>query len=579
MANFNLFDFSQQQKAAFNPMGAAIRASQPAQIAPAPVRPGISMQQVSETAKAAPVTQIPKKVENKPSYDKVAVWKYLQKYLDQETDEQNKNEIINAINSWESDLEIAKIVRDELKFVPKDDRPLWKKVGEQVVNVWVGAAWLATEQVWNVLSAITSPFDKEASQWFAKEVSDVKKTTKPQTESVGWQIGKNIFWAWEMLAASPKSMFTAPWATWLTSTLWGRALQAGLTTAWQGFIKPVLEKWSNAKLSDMATQWATEWLIWAASVPVIEKVVTPLVSKAYSWIKNLIGKWNVSEEITQLATKAESQALTKAEQRKLAELEVKNLSPKEKDALSYLSPTNQKISDAERKVLIEGGKLKTSKWVLSEKQKFIPDTKDLAAIKESSPIIKRKSVTEDYNLLEDAIEKRAVWLENSLKSEYKEIPIKSFDSSVKKMENDVFSQPEMFGENKKLAQRLIGKFKEFVKEEWLSPLWVERARKQFDAYVRSVKWSSVFDKNANVYAQVVHSIRNNANELAQNFVSDWLIRNALQEQSNLFHAQDMLLKQKDIGTIAKILNSRLGRYIWTWVVWGGILWAGYWLTK
>lgn len=55
--NFNLFDF----KAAFTPVSAAIeKTKQPAQVAPAPVRPWVTMQQIAATNKAAQPIQKPK---------------------------------------------------------------------------------------------------------------------------------------------------------------------------------------------------------------------------------------------------------------------------------------------------------------------------------------------------------------------------------------------------------------------------------------------------------------------------------------------------------------------------------------
>lgn len=113
----------------------------------------------------------------------------------------------------------------------------------------------------------------------------------------------------------------------------------------------------------------------------------------------------------------------------------------------------------------------------------------------------------------------------------------------------------MVGDNKKIAQNLINKYKAIQSEEGGTALGVLKARRRFDEYVRSVKPKALGSTTGNVYDSAVKAIRTGANDFLHSIIKDVDVRASLLKQSNLFRAIDMLAPQKDISKIGRALKN------------------------
>lgn len=242
--------------------------------------------------------------------------------------------------------------------------------------------------------------------------------------------------------------------------------------------------------------------------------------------------------------------LSKAEQNALREIYPKNLTPTELE--------KAKIS----------WKVETGKWVTGEKYTYNPDANDLEIAKNASPYIKKwASTSENVKNLNKAIEEEAKILESSIASSNPIIPKRNIAYHIKNAVSDMMNHPEMVGDNLKIAQNLVNKYKAILEEEWGTALGILRSRKRFDQYVASKK-PKVFDASrVDVYSEAVRAIRDRSNELLDTMVKNISAKKSLKKQYLLYKARDMIAWNKDISTIWKVLKNPIVRTMWAWVVW------------
>lgn len=422
-----------------------------------------------------------------------------------------------------------------IKKIRYKNLPLWKKAVKIPFDASVWASSLATEQVWNLLDFTTGgkvPYFKEQVEW-VKEVTD--RSFKWET---WFQSGRNILWAWEVLAVTP---------TKIASTLWGRALQAWAIWAWIWWIDPILEKGSDATAWDILWWAAIWWALWAASVPLLEKLAIPAlwwVIKKIRWVTKAVWKEWVKKVIKQTFTKT-----------------WKNT------ALDILKP--EKLSAKQLSKLKLEWKVKTWKWLTWENWEYVPDKRDLEIAKDSSDyLVKWKSTSENIinvrKWIADLWEKTKQEIIKQWDSIFN---TKTINSKFKNIEKPVLIKSDASLNN--AYDNVIKKVQDLIKKSPKQKSSLLQVRKDFDKFVNREFPNLYSSDTLTPMKTAILDVR----EVLNDFIASWLpkwnsFRELLKKQSNLYRAMDMLSDKTDITWIGKIIkNPFVKAWIWAWVVW------------
>jgi len=239
------------------------------------------------------------------------------------------------------------------------------------------------------------------------------------------------------------------------------------------------------------------------------------------------------------------------------------LSKSEQEALKIISP--ELFTPTQLEELKLAWKIKSWMWVTGEKATYIPDKSDIEIAKNANQYLKRwASTSENVSLLKKAIEEEGTALELAIAKQNPIIPKNVVSNHIKKVLNTVMDDPEMVWDNAKIAQNLLNKYKAMVNEEGGTALGILKARKRFDAYIKSVK-PKLFDAPTwRAYDTAVKTIRDSANELLDSLVLNKSAKESLRKQFLLYKAREMIASKKDISTFWKILKSPITK----WIAWG-----------
>lgn len=189
--------------------------------------------------------------------------------------------------------------------------------------------------------------------WFWEDVKEMERVTQsPEFQGTASKIGRVLP---DVALATSTAGVGTPLITW-GKTLWSMALRSGAVGAWFWATQPLLEKWTDVTMWDIAKWWA----IWGAigwAVP----LVAPLVSK---WLKKA---WESLYKTAIKPTAQEAERIIGSEARKLAnnaqiqKIQSSKLSPATKakkiEALTWKAPVLR--SDTALKYGISG----TEKWI------------------------------------------------------------------------------------------------------------------------------------------------------------------------------------------------------------------------
>lgn len=301
-------------------------------------------------------------------------------------------------------------------------------------------------------------------------------------------------------------------------------------------------------------KWKTENPVAAKNLESIVNIASLLPTTKASEVAADITKWAVSKAWTTVKN------LIKTETPEIAEL-----AKPTKKVLDYITP--KEFTPTEKMDLVSSGKLKTGKWLTWEWFEYVPDKFDIEIAKDATPFIdiSKPSSTNVANLRK-GIEKESLSLESAIKENNPIIPNKRVQSYIKWITDSVMDNPEMVGDNKKIAQKLLNKFAAMQKEEGGSGLGVLNARKRFDEYVSSVKPKALWSTTGNVYDTIVRTIRNWANDFVDSVVSNVEVKKSLRKQRNLYKAIDLVSKRKDISKLWKIIKNPIIKTTAAWLV-------------
>ena len=428
---------------------------------------------------------------------------------------------------WQRANDIGKWFTD-LFNTPATDialNPLWT-LAKTAINVAWPIIWWVNDTIWAWVNAVANSPLVKADVWIIKSLTpDFVKNISDNA----WKVDKTI---WEHILNSKA------WQAWL----WAIANWMNTYNEWAKANPDdarLLDNTVNvASLVPIGWILKAKWLIWNEAGNVAWWLVKDAIT---SWEKNLIKKW---------------------------------LSNAEKKTLEIITPKT--FTPTERETLIKAWKLKTWQWLTGSKDVFMPWKEEVSIAKSASPHIKvNATVSENVQNLNKAIENEAKTLESKLAAKNPVIPKKEINAHIKQVTAEIFDNPEMVWENKKIAEKLIAKYKAFLDEEWGTGLWALKARKRFDNYVNSFKkW--VFNPSTDsVYKTAVRAVRNGANDMVEKYATDIGVKSSLKNQSNLYKAIDMIAGNKDINLLWKIIKSPYTK-IWAWIIWGN---TAYWLIK
>lgn len=401
-----------------------------------------------------------------------------------------------------------------------------------------GLSWNEIEKMDSIVNAkIPEPPTYSTSEnyltWFWLEApSSLGSAAQAVLDPVSWTI--------DSLAEQFKKY--APDHASIIDTIANAAKKANpLPHAWSNLMKAGLDVVNNIK--DIGSQSAqVNWYdpeSTAAKAGVVTADIAPLVIPTWLWVKAWIKK--IRPELVSVP-----EWLTKSES----------------EAVKILSPKEYTPSELERLKL--EGKVETGKGITWQGKTYIPSKEDIDVAKTASPYLKEWSpTTTNIQNLDKAIWDEAMMLESSLKNSKIIVPKKTVNSHVQSVVDEVMSNPEMVWDNKMIAQRLIEKYKAFLLAEKWNPLWILRARKNFDNYIRSVKPNSLWSTSWNVYDVTVKAVRNWSNDFLDKLFTNAnkSVKDSLRKQRLLYQAREKLAPQKDISKIGKILKSPVTKIV------------------
>lgn len=472
---------------------------------------------------------------------------------------------------------------------------------DDIINELI-SQWYSDEE-------IVAAFDEmEAAPQVEKQAVE-----QPQVEQgfLGWlgeKIGESfkggisqIWEAWQQLGRGEISIPSAfaRWAAWavkaatspITGTTsqileeWFQALPEWAKKTLSENVAPILSKAQQFYESQPADQkerlkdimaavdilsafaWAKAIDIWIQKAKLPVKWFAEKVKQGVSSFEKAAEAW---------VTRPSSIRLSPVSGKVLPALKVEApISKQVKQAIEILKPKD--LTPTEMEDLKKIGKLKTGLGITWEKWEYVPDKKDIEIAKVAAPLIKPwKSTTTNIEAIKKGLNDEAATLEWIIAKNNPIIPKKRVTSYIQKVTDEVMDNPEMVGDNKKIAQNLINKYKAIQSEEGGTALGVLKARRRFDEYVRSVKPKALGSTTGNVYDSAVKAIRTGANDFLHSIIKDVDVRASLLKQSNLFRAIDMLAPQKDISKIGRALKNPFTKA----AIWAGLWAAWVWfLTK
>lgn len=553
---FNLFDF----KAAFTPVSAALeKTKQPTQVAPAPVKPGVTLKQVAATNKVAQPIQNLKQsnVWVKPTgiipkanaSDKDVIQTFLDETKWDNNSLSKRNAVIEMIKNDESKQFIEDVIVNKMKFIPS--------------------------------------FMKQQGKWFWSWVAE--KTS----EGFSWGI-KKIQKAWEELANQNQSAFAGGWIMqWIWNLLegWLWATQAALSpVTW--LISQWIEEWFKA-----TPKWFQEWVSSFVS-PKAKSVMDWYNSQSPEQKQNLENIWIWVETLLNFvgwktAEKAWSKILTEWEKAvQWIKTWLKQSAEKSQagKSLKYITPTEKQLTKTEVKELIWQWEsaIKTDLWItwkwikLTEKAK-IPWTKytleELNNVAKDV-IIPWKSRASNIDNIVKWIWSRATQAELIVWEWVTKIPKNNIKKEIIDSYKSVLDDPMYVWKNKAIADRLLSCANALIDASDWTNSWLLKARKAFDEVANNM---NIVDKDlSNFQNKVWKSIRNKMNEKIISSLpkeQQPILKKLLEEQSKLFDVKSLVQsKWAQLTPIGKLLETRTWKAAVTaWTLW--VLFWGYWLTR
>ena len=473
--------------------------------------------------------------------------------------------ITNAIQSGQQELESRKQQRQQ------DTNKKWEEFVSSLIKKWYDKDSIMST-LWEMKKQGMFNDNPWIIEWMSQRLygslSDSLKNEQKSQSTDKSVFEKGLYGGWNLVS----TVVSAP-----INTLFGGVIQkwmeqlpdsvkSGIWEVWQAYgqfseqnprlaqnIEAVTNLWTSILPFTKTGQAAMN--TWVNGVKNIWKSAIETTTNFGKSFGNEIKSWaNVVKEKIIPRKINIPEWLSKAEQDALREIYPKNLTP-------------SKLNEA--KIF---GKVDTWKWIKWTQYTYNPDKLDVEIAKNASPYIKKWASTSDnVKRVTQAIDDEANILEKTIASKNPIIPKKQVDSQIKKAVTEIMDHPEMVGDNKLIAEKLIAKYKSMLNEEWGTALWILRARKRFDAYIKSVKPNAFDSTKIDVYGNTVRSIRNTANDLLDSMITDISAKQSLKKQHLLYKARDMISENKDINKLWKFLDNPYTK-AWAAAVWG---WTAY----
>lgn len=193
------------------------------------------------------------------------------------------------------------------------------------------------------------------------------------------------------------------------------------------------------------------------------------------------------------------------------------------------------VREAEVARTTEVGKILKRKEIKpSISEKAIAD--EVAKIPEIST---SKTLQGNYNAIAEANAKLAKQLEADIVKNDFIYPKKQLVSALNEAKVRLGENPLIVGDAEKVAEKLLTKFEQIIAENEGKGSGILKARKEFDAWVKSQKGTNIFDpKNENALSIALREIRQTANNFLDANAKNVAVKESLKRQSNLFRAME-----------------------------------------
>jgi len=192
------------------------------------------------------------------------------------------------------------------------------------------------------------------------------------------------------------------------------------------------------------------------------------------------------------------------------------------------------------------------------KRSVIEPEKDILKAEEELfkiPGIKKdNTVQQNFNVVKESNKQEAIKLKSSIEKNDFLVPKKETVSRLKKAKETLSESPTLVGDAQKTADKLLNKMIALVDENKGSGSGVLKARKQYDAWVKTQK-PKAFDANKEGAFEIANKeIRKTLNDMLDEKAIDIDVKDSLARQRTLFTAQEALIPKA-----AKEADTAIGR--------------------
>lgn len=167
--------------------------------------------------------------------------------------------------------------------------------------------------------------------------------------------------------------------------------------------------------------------------------------------------------------------------------------------------------------------------------------KDMARVVAETPVSARKTLQENYNILQDTVAKEADFLSSSLAANDVRFPRREFKAQFNNVLDNLSKSIMISGDAETVAQKIIDKMTSLVDEKPSTASNLLQARKELDQWVRSQKGAGAFDPiRENAISTALREVRQATNDFIAKKVESVPVKESLRKQSLLYSAMENL---------------------------------------
>lgn len=437
---------------------------------------------------------------------------------------------------------------------------------EADVELWEGfvsETWEAFKQRWANLLEIQERFEAKNRAW-SEAIKEAMKEGKPWRAFVEsmkkslWSLwtARQVVWQW----------FGTAW-----DVLWETVENAGQVLMPKDAEKAVAEAvqwiWDTETVQGIAESYMDFRERNPESARNIEATFN--IASMIPWVKGTQVISRAAGRGWRITWEALEQSAKKTVMRKADEF-----------AEELVSPVKNK-----KQVIDDISKWRVQEWGVFKGRTRKPTKWDIAIateVKKIEGVWPWKTVLENNNLILDQIGKLDDDLISKIEANDVLIPKKETMSAIKRVKTRLADNPLLVWDAEKIAQKMINKFEAIVKDNPWKASGLLKSRRDFDAWIKTQKWTNVFDpKNESALTIALREIRTTANDLADTKAVNVDLKDTLKRQSNLFRAVEQTAPKARLEAwsavwrlmqkVRKATGLKWELVTWLWLIWWGAL--------